>query len=217
MTTNINKILDKIPAGALALAGLAVLIPARSIWAGNNNDAEAISWVMLFLGITGGLAFFLYGMELMSEGLKKTAGNKMRSILAALTKNRFIGLLMGAFVTTVIQSSSATTVMLVSFVQAELMTFAQSLGVILGADIGTTITAQLVAFKVTDYALGMIAVGFGVRMFGKNEKIKSIGDILLGFGVLFYGMKLMSDSMTPLRTYPQFIDMMKSMENPLLG
>lgn len=112
-------------------------------------------------------------MELMSEGLKKTAGNKMRSILAALTKNRFIGLLMGAFVTTVIQSSSATTVMLVSFVQAELMTFAQSLSVILGADIGTTITAQLVAFKVTDYALAMIAVGFGVRMFGRSEKSRA--------------------------------------------
>ncbi|MCW5210752.1 Na/Pi symporter, partial [Desulfobulbus sp. N3] len=135
MATNIDKILDKIPASALALACLTVLIPAGPLWAGNNNDAEGISWVMLFLGITGGLAFFLYGMELMSEGLKKTAGNKMRSILAALTKNRFIGLLMGAFVTTVIQSSSATTVMLVSFVQAELMTFAQSLGVILGADI----------------------------------------------------------------------------------
>ncbi|MCI5162075.1 MAG: Na/Pi cotransporter family protein [Candidatus Electrothrix sp. AX5] len=217
MTTNIEKNLNKIPAVALALAGLAVFIPAGSIWAGNNNDTEGISWMMLFLGITGGLAFFLYGMELMSEGLKKTAGNKMRSILAALTKNRFIGLLMGAFVTTVIQSSSATTVMLVSFVQAELMTFAQSLGVILGADIGTTITAQLVAFKMTDYALAMIAIGFGVRMFGRSEKIKSIGDIMLGFGILFYGMKLMSDSMKPLRTYPQFIDMMKSMDNPLLG
>ena len=172
---------------------------------------------MLTIGLLGGLAFFLYGMEKMSEGLKRSAGNKMRSILAKLTKNRFIALIVGAFVTMVIQSSSATTVMLVSFVQAELMTFTQSLGVILGADIGTTITAQMVAFKLTDYALGMIAAGFAVRMFGKNDNMKSIGDILLGFGILFYGMKLMSDSMAPLRTYPQFIDMMKTMENPFMG
>ncbi|MBW1865882.1 MAG: Na/Pi symporter, partial [Deltaproteobacteria bacterium] len=107
----------------------------------------------MIIGLCGGLALFLYGMEQMSEGMKKSAGNKMRSILSALTNNRIIGAVVGAFVTTVIQSSSATTVMLVSFVQAGLMSFAQSLGVILGADIGTTITAQLIAFKLTDYAL----------------------------------------------------------------
>ncbi|MCI5167782.1 MAG: Na/Pi cotransporter family protein [Candidatus Electrothrix sp. GM3_4] len=215
MTTNI----DKIPAGGLALAalaGLAVLIPAGSVWAG-NSDAEGISWLFLILGMAGGLAFLLYGMEQMGEGLKKTAGNKMRTILAALTRNRTIGLLMGAFVTMVIQSSSTTTVMLVSFVQAELMTFTQSLAVILGSDIGTTVTAQMVAFNLTDYALAIVAIGFTMRMVGRSEKIKSIGDILLGFGILFYGMKLMSDSMKPLRTYPEFIDMMKTMESPLLG
>jgi len=191
---------------------------------GNLFAAEAvtgnpapISWGFLIIGLFGGLAFFLYGMEKMSEGMKKAAGNKMRSILSALTNNRVIGLFVGAFVTMVIQSSSATTVMLVSFVQADLMTFAQSLGVILGADIGTTITAQLIAFKLTDYALLMIAIGFGMRMFGKSENLKNIGEVLLGFGILFYGMKLMSDAMKPLRTWPEFIEVMKGLENPLFG
>ena len=179
--------------------------------------APDISWFMLAVGLFGGLAFFLYGMEKMSSGMKKTAGNRMRSILATLTRNRFIALFVGAFVTMVIQSSSATTVMLVSFVQAELMSFTQSLGVILGANIGTTITAQMVAFKLTDYALIMIIAGFCIRLLGKNEKIKCIGDILFGFGILFYGMKLMSDTMKPLRTYPGFIQMMEGLENPLMG
>jgi phosphate:Na+ symporter len=176
-----------------------------------------ISWAFLVIGLLGGLALFLYGMEKMSEGMKKSAGSKMRSILAALTKNRVIGLVVGAFVTMVIQSSSATTVMLVSFVQAELMSFAQSLGVILGADIGTTITAQLIAFKLTDYALLMIAAGFGLRMFAKQDNIRHVGDVILGFGILFFGMKLMSDAMKPLRSFPGFIDLMQGLENPLLG
>ncbi len=182
-----------------------------------NTQIDEISWMFLIFGLLGGLALFLYGMEKMSEGMKKSAGNKMRSILAALTKNRVIGLLVGAFVTMVIQSSSATTVMLVSFVQAELMSFAQSLGVILGADIGTTITAQLIAFKLTDYALLMIAVGFGLRMFAKQNNIRHMGDVILGFGILFFGMKLMSDAMKPLRSYPGFINLMHGLENPLLG
>ena len=185
--------------------------------AAGSTKAGEISWAFLVIGLLGGLALFLYGMEKMSEGMKKSAGNKMRTILAALTKNRVIGLLVGAFVTMVIQSSSATTVMLVSFVQAELMSFAQSLGVILGADIGTTITAQLIAFKLTDYALLMIAVGFGLRMFAKQDNIRHIGDVILGFGILFFGMKLMSDAMKPLRSYPGFINLMQGLENPLLG
>jgi len=182
-----------------------------------NTISQEISWGFMIIGLCGGLALFLYGMEQMSEGLKKSAGNKMRSILSALTNNRIIGAVVGAFVTTVIQSSSATTVMLVSFVQAGLMSFAQSLGVILGADIGTTITAQLIAFKLTDYALLLIAVGFVMRTFGKGDNIRNIGEVLLGFGVLFYGMKLMSDAMKPLRTYAEFINLMKGLENPLLG
>ncbi len=182
-----------------------------------DEGASRIQWGYIIIGLFGGLAFFLYGMEKMSEGMKKTAGDQMRRILAALTRNRVIGMMVGAFVTMVIQSSSATTVMLVSFVQAGLMRFAQSLGVILGADIGTTVTAQLIAFKLTDYALLMCAIGFGMRMMGKSEKIRNCGEIVLGFGILFFGMKLMSDAMKPLRSLPEFIQVLKELENPLLG
>ena len=153
----------------------------------------------------------------MSEGMKKAAGNRMRSILSALTNNRVIGLSVGAFVTTVIQSSSATTVMLVSFVQAGLMTFTQTLGVILGADIGTTVTAQLIAFKLTDYALLMIAIGFGLTIFAKKDTQKHFGEALLGFGILFFGMKLMSDAMKPLQNYQPFIHVLYELENPMIG
>jgi len=173
--------------------------------------------LLSFMGLMGGLAFFLYGMEKMSKGLNKTAGDNMRTILSALTNNRVVALFVGAFVTMVIQSSSATTVMLVSFVQAGLMSFTSSMGIILGADIGTTVTTQLIAFKISDYSLLMIAFGFGLRMFGKTERIKSIGDILLGFGILFYGMKVMSDAMKPLRTHQTVINFMKELENPLIG
>ena len=181
------------------------------------ESTEEIMWWVIIMTLLGGLALFLYGMEKMSSGMKKAAGDQMRSILSALTNNRYMGLMVGAFVTMIIQSSSATTVMLVSFVQAGLMTFVQSLGVILGADIGTTITAQLVAFKLTDYALLMIAIGFALMMFGRNENQKNVGESILGFGILFYGMKLMSDAMHPLRTYEPFIKTLSHLENPIMG
>lgn len=195
-----------------------MLVGCSLAFAGVHGPGSTnMEWHKIFIGISGGLAFFLYGMDKMSNGMKSTAGNKMRSILGTLTQNRVIGLVVGAFVTMVIQSSSATTVMLVSFVQAGLLTFVQSMGVILGADIGTTITAQMIAFKLTDYALLMVAIGFVFKMFGKTEKSRSIGDIILGFGILFFGMKLMSDVMKPLRTYPVFIDLMTDLENPIMG
>ena len=178
---------------------------------------DSVAWELLIIGMLGGLALFLYGIRKMSEGMKKTAGNKIRTILAALTRNRFMALFIGAFVTMVIQSSSATTVMLVGFVQAGLLNFMQSLGIILGADIGTTITAQLIAFKVTDYALLMIAIGFGLQLIARDDDLLNIGEIVMGFGILFYGMKLMSDAMQPLRDLPGIIETMKSLENPLLG
>jgi phosphate:Na+ symporter len=182
-----------------------------------ESEMQTISWFFLCMGMLGGLALFLYGMEEMSTGLKRTAGNRMRSILAALTKNRVIAMFVGAVVTVVVQSSSATTVMLVSFVQAGLMTFVQSLGVILGADIGTTVTAQLIASNLGDYALLMVVIGFSMHTFGKKKATKNVGDVILGFGLLFFGMKLMSDTMKPLRTYAVFIDIMRDMENPFLG
>jgi len=184
---------------------------------GEDVRTGEISWGFFFIGLLGGLALFLYGIEQLSEGLKRTAGNKMRSILARITQNRVIGFIAGAFITMVIQSSSATTVMLVSFVQAELMSFTKSLSVILGADIGTTITAQLIAFKVTDYALLMVTIGFSMRTFVKNRKLKNMGEVILGFGLLFFGMKLMNDAMEPLQMYPRLITMMQTLENPLWG
>jgi len=196
-------------------SALAILSPATAYAA--TNGKEDISWGFLVIGLLGGLSLFLYGLDQLSEGMKRTAGGQMRSILARLTQNRIVGFAAGAFVTMVIQSSSATTVMLVSFVQAELLTFAESLGVILGSDVGTTITAQLIAFKLTDYALLMVAVGFGTRTFSKSRRLRSLGEIILGFGILFYGMKLMSDAMKPLHGYPLFIELMKGLENPILG
>lgn len=182
-----------------------------------DGSVSAISWGIVVMNLLGGLALFLYGMGKMSEGLKKAAGNRMRRILTALTQKRVIALLVGAFVTMIIQSSSATTVMLVSFVQAELMSFAQSLGVILGADIGTTITAQLIAFKFTNYAILMIAVGYGIILLSRRESYKHVGETILGFGILFFGMKHMSTAMYDLRDYTPFRDVLLGMENPLLG
>lgn len=182
-----------------------------------DGSSDSFSWVVVVMTLSGGLALFLYGMRQMSDGMKKAAGRRMSGILSLLTNNRLIALLVGAFVTTVVQSSSATTVMLVSFVQARLMSFAQTLGVILGADIGTTITAQLIAFRLTDYALAMITVGFGLTLFSRKESYQHVGEAILGFGILFFGMKLMSDAMIPVRTHQSFVGILKGLENPLLG
>jgi len=196
---------------------LSPLLPTR-LWATETSiPLEEISWGLIIIGLLGGLGLFLYGMEKMSEGMKLAAGNTFRSILKALTTNRIIALFFGALVTMVVQSSSATTVMLVGFVEAGLMGFARSAGVILGADIGTTVTAQLIAFRLTDYALLLVAVGAGLRMFGRGENLRNTGDAILGFGMLFLGMKLMSETMQPLRGYPGLVDMMRGLENPLAG
>ncbi len=196
---------------------LFIFIPTllwAAIAAKASKDLDLFTTVM---GILGGLAIFLYGMEMMSDGLKKAAGEKLKIILAALSKNRFLGLITGTVVTAIIQSSSVTTVLLVGFVSAGLMTLTQSVGIILGANIGTTITAQIVAFKVTKYALLMIAIGFALLFFFKNEKAKQYGNILMGLGFIFYGMHVMSVTMSPLRTNADFINLMASMSNPVLA
>ena len=169
------------------------------------------------MGLLGGLALFLYGMERMGEALKMAAGDRMKTILAKLSNNRFMGLVTGAGVTAIIQSSSVTTVMLVGFVSADLMSLSQSIGVILGANIGTTITAQIVAFKVTKAALLLIAVGFAMLFLSKSERIKQYGYMVMGLGLIFFGMTVMSDAMKPLRDFQPFIDLMANMSNPLLG
>ncbi len=184
---------------------------------GGDGDANSISFFLLATGLLGGMGMFLYGMEMMSDGMKVTAGNSMRTILEKLTSNKYLALVVGAFVTMVIQSSSATTVMLVSFVNSGLLAFSQALGVILGSNIGSTVTAQIVAFKVTDYALLLIAVGSLMALFSKKDTIKNLGFVVLGFGLLFYGMKVMSDTMKPLRSDPGFNSILTSFENPFLG
>ena len=194
------------------------MVLATSLFASSSsNDAEGFSFILIIIGLFGGLGMFLYGMEMMSDGMKMTAGNSMRAILKKLTSNRFIAVFVGAFITMIIQSSSATTVMLVSFVNSGLLNFVQALGVILGSNIGSTVTAQIVAFKVTDYALLLIAVGSIMTLFSKKDTAKHIGFVILGFGLLFYGMKVMSDTMKPLRTDPTFNIILTSFENPFLG
>lgn len=180
--------------------------------------ARKKNWLlMLIFGLFGGLGLFLLGMEMMSEGMKKSAGDRLRTILSNLTRNRIVALGLGTFVTMVIQSSSAVSVMLVGFVNSKLMKFQRTIAIILGANIGTTITAQLIAFKVTDYALLMIAVGFGLVYFPRKQALKYLGQSILGFGVLFYGMHVMSEAMHPLQTYAPVSDLLMQLENPLLG
>jgi len=173
-------------------------------------------WILLF-GLAGGLGLFLFGMDLMSASLQRSAGRRLRAVLGALTRNRLLGLAVGAFVTVLIQSSSATTVLLVSFVQAGLISFAQSLGVILGADIGTTVTAQLIAFRLTHYALLMIALGFGLRTLGRRAAWRHTGEVLLGAGLLFFGMHVMAEAMAPLREHRLFLAVLRTLEHPMAG
>ena len=153
----------------------------------------------LIFGVVGGLGLFLFGMKIMSEGLQKVAGDGMRRILAALTNNRIIGTFVGLAVTVIIQSSSATTVMVVGFVNAGLMSLTQSIGVILGANIGTTVTAQLLAFKITQFALPAIGVGTGLKLFSTSKRWSYVGEIILGFGILFFGLSTMKDAFEPIR------------------
>ena len=175
------------------------------------------SILQMAVNLAGGLALFLFGIDQMTSGLKAAAGERMRSVLARLTSNRFTGALTGAFVTSIIQSSSVTTVLVVGFTTAGLMSFAQSIGVIMGANIGTTITAQIVAFKVTKAALFMVAVGFSFLFFGKKSPLRHHGEIIMGLGLVFFGMSIMSDAMEPLRTYQPFLDLMAAMGNPFIG
>lgn len=169
------------------------------------------------LSLLGGLALFLYGMQMMSNGLEAAAGNKMKQILEKLTANRFLGVVVGAAITAVIQSSSATTVMVVGFVNSGMMTLQQAVWIIMGANIGTTITGQLIALDV-----GMLAplfAFFGVSMvvFLKSPKAHHFGEILAGLGVLFIGMEMMSSAMSPLREVPEFVNLMTKFSNPVIG
>lgn len=181
-------------------------------------NASRKNWVwILVMSLFGGLGLFLFGMHSMSEGMQQSAGERLRSILENVTRNRIVGVGIGTLVTTIIQSSSATSVMLVSFVNARLLQFRQTIPVLLGAAIGTTITAQIIAFKITEYSLLLVALGFFIQAFSKRERFRSVGYSLFGFGLLFFGLEIMSDAMAPLRDYPPFIDMLLRLESPLIG
>ncbi len=174
--------------------------------------------MQIVFGLLGGLAVFIYGMNLMSESLQKAAGEKMKSILALLTKNRIMGVIAGALVTAVLQSSSATTVMAIGFVSAGLMSLPQAISIIFGANIGTTMTAQIIAFKITDYIYAFIFVGFILSFVCKSERIKSIGQTIFAFGLLFLGIETMGDVMKPLASSPVFTDLIGKVSGiPVLG
>ncbi|NNJ98060.1 MAG: Na/Pi cotransporter family protein [Gammaproteobacteria bacterium] len=179
-----------------------------------NNSLE---FGVMLVNLGGGLALFLYGMHKMTESLKIVAGERVKDILAKLTTNRFSAAFAGSVVTAVIQSSSITTVLVVGFITAGIMTFQQSIGVILGANVGTTITAQIIAFKITESALLLIAAGFFTEVLAKNSRIKQLGVMSMGLGLLFFGMELMSQATTPLRSYEPFMQLMQEMANPLWG
>ncbi|MEG3637875.1 Na/Pi cotransporter family protein [Magnetococcus sp. PR-3] len=201
---------------AIAVVTCAMLF-AQQAWAGATLSNDDMPWGSMAMGLLGGLALFLFGMEMMADALKAAAGDRMRAILAKLTTNRISGAMTGAFVTAVIQSSSVTTVLVVGFISAGLMSLSQAVGVIFGANIGTTITAQIVAFKVTKAASLLVAVGFMFNAAGKTDKIRHYGAMTMGLGLIFLGMTMMSTAMKPLREFQPFLDLMISMENPLLG
>lgn len=165
----------------------------------------------------GGLALFLYGMNMMSNGLELAAGNKMKTILEKLTSNRILGVLVGALVTAIIQSSSATTVMVVGFVNSGLMSLTSAVWVIMGANIGTTITGQLIAIDITAIAPLIAFIGVAMIVFFKSKKLDSFGSVIGGLGILFIGMETMSNAMVPLRTMPEFVGLISKFQNPFIG
>jgi phosphate:Na+ symporter len=174
--------------------------------------------MMVVLALFGGMALLLYGIRLSGDSLQRVAGGRLRQLLTGLSRNRVVALVSGATVTAIIQSSAATTLMLIGFVSAGLMTFRQTLGIILGADIGTTFTVQLIAFKLTDYAPLLVGLGFLVTFIGRRSFSKDIGNSILGLGLMFLGLKLILDGAAPLRTSPLAVDLLAAMtENPIAG
>ena len=173
--------------------------------------------ISILLGLLGGLALFLYGMQMMSSGLEAAAGNRMKQILEKLTANRFLGVLVGAGITAVIQSSSATTVMVVGFVNSGMMTLRQAVWIIMGANIGTTITGQLIALDIGAVAPLIAFVGVAMIVFFKRPQVQHVGSILAGLGVPFIGMDMMGTAMEPLRDSPVFVNAVSTFSNPLVG
>ncbi|WP_199608836.1 Na/Pi cotransporter family protein [Flocculibacter collagenilyticus] len=179
--------------------------------------SSTLPWHKMIIELLGGLALFLFGMDILAKSLKKVAGDKMRQLLASLTKTPTKAAATGALVTAVLQSSSVTTVLVVGFISANLMTLGQSVGIIMGANIGTTITAQIIAFKVSQIAMPLITIGFVLQFFFKQEKVISIGRIILGVGLIFYGMSVMSSGMQPLKESNEVLIFLEQLNAPLLA
>jgi len=216
-----NKILSKMVCSQFFRSGVGLCLLLMTFVVFASDDIalkiESPDWLQINLGLFGGLALFLAGLQLLSEGMKKAAGKAMTSVLAKLTTNRFMGAVTGAFVTGILNSSTVTTLLVVGFISGGMMTLAQSVGVIMGANIGSTVTAQLLAFDLAAYSLGPVAIGFFMLFSAKRDKIKYYGMMIMGIGLVFYGMGLMSDAMVPLRNYEPFIEILKELEHPLAG
>ncbi len=180
-------------------------------------ESASLNVFTIIVGLLAGLSIFLFGLDLMTSALKVVAGGRLKALLARLTTNRFKGVIAGTAVTGLVQSSSVTTVLLVGFVSAGLMSLEQSIGVIMGASIGTTITAQIIAFKVTNLAMVAVIVGFMTQLLARGEALKQYGLMILGFGLVFWGMNLMSDATYPLRTHEPFIAAMRSLDSPVVA
>ncbi len=181
------------------------------------TEVATLSVGTLAMGLLGGLCVFLFGMGHMTDAVKAFAGRGLRTLLAKLTTGRLRSAFAGAAVTALVQSSTVTTVLTVGFVSTSLLTLEQAIGIIMGAHVGTTVTAQIIAFKVTKYALAIIALGYGVRVFVKRETAKQLGALLIGLGLLFLGMELMMKATEPLRSHRGFMDFMAGLTNPLLA
>lgn len=201
----------------LLILSLLVGLYSTGSFAQEEGSIPGLDWFPMFMGLFGGLALFLYGMEKMIKGLLVIAGDQMKNMLAKLTTNRVMGAITGAGVTAVIQSSSVTSVLTVGFVSAGLMTAGQAASVVMGANLGTTVTAQIVAFKVENFALLMVSVGFLIQFLAKLRNKVAFGEFIMGLGLLFLGMNLMSTGMAPLRSYEPFLQLVQQMQNPFYG
>jgi len=198
-------------------AGQLSPVAAAELAAQTGVESTPPDMLPLVMGLLGGLALFLFGLELMTAALKAVAGDRLRIVLARLTVNRLAGVATGAFVTSIIQSSSVTTVLVIGFISSGLMSLSQAVGVIFGANIGTTVTAQIIAFKVTKLALALVAGGFALSFVSKRESLRNHGNGILGLGLVFLGMTMMGEAMAPLREYPPFVEWMVRFESPLVG
>ncbi|MBN2607113.1 MAG: Na/Pi cotransporter family protein [Thiotrichales bacterium] len=190
------------------------VVPEETI---SSTGKIALNWYEMILQLLGGLAIFLFGLDLMVKGLLSIAGGRMKTLLATLTTNRVMGALSGTLVTAVIQSSSVTSVLVIGFVASGMMTLMQAGSIIMGANLGTTITAQIVAFKIYNLALIMVFVGFLIQFVSETHIRKNIGQLLLGLGLLFIGMNLMGEGMSPLKHYEPFLETLKELDHPLYG